>query len=109
MWSCRNVTFRGRRTIGDVRVSLVVAGAAVGDVGASLFVASAAFGEILPDSWDALGRHMLYFRTKRVRDDEFMVGSWSERSRIVRALEMTFHVFFVVPWGFIFAWQGAIW
>ncbi len=21
---------------------------------------------------------------------------------------MTFHVFFVVPWGFIFAWQGAI-
>ena len=45
----------------------------------------------------------------RARDDENMVGSFSGRSRIVRALEMTFHVFFVVPWGFIFRGRGSIW
>ena len=37
----------------------------------------------------------------RVRDDEFMVGRFSERPRIVYALEMTLHVV-VVPRGAIF-------
>ncbi len=74
MWSCRNVTFRGRRTIGDVRVSLVVAGAAFGYVGASLFVASAAFGDILADSWDAT---CCIFERKGCE----MTSSWSDHGR----------------------------
>ena len=44
------VPLRGRRSIGDLEVSLFVAGAAFGDVGVSLFVAGAVFGEIWVDS-----------------------------------------------------------
>ena len=40
------VTFRGRRSSGEVHVSLFVAGAAFGEVHVSLFVAGAAFGEV---------------------------------------------------------------
>ena len=55
---------------GDFGVSLFVAGAAFGDVAVSFFVAGAAFCEIGVDS-------------RSVRDDEFMLGSCSDRARIM--------------------------
>ena len=54
--------FLAGAVFGDFGVSLFVAGAAFGDVAVSLFVAGAAFCEIGVDS-------------RRVRDDEFMLGS----------------------------------
>ena len=48
-----SVTFRGRRNICNVGVSLFVAGAVFGDLGVSLFVAGAVFGEIWVDSRSA--------------------------------------------------------
>ena len=85
---------------GDVGVSLFVAGAVFGDVGVSLFVAGAVFGEIWVDIAGA--RNVVIFNTKcvsearkvtsangRVRDDEFMLGSGSDRVRIM--LESAVH------------------
>ena len=73
--------------------SFCVAGAVFGEVGLSLFVAGAAFGDILGDSRSAkccifqykivskIGR--VRSPKRRVRDDDFMVGSWSDYPRIV--------------------------
>ena len=70
-----------------------MAGAVFGEVGVSLFVAGAAFGDILGDSRSAkccifqykivskIGR--VRSPKRRVRDDDFMVGSWSDYPRIV--------------------------
>ena len=70
-----------------------MAGAVFGEVGLSLFVAGAAFGDILGDSRSAkccifqykivskIGR--VRSPKRRVRDDDFMVGSWSDYPRIV--------------------------
>ena len=70
-----------------------MAGAVFREVGLSLFVAGAAFGDILGDS---RGAKCFIFQYKivskigpvrspkrRVRDDDFMVGSWSDYPRIV--------------------------
>ena len=69
-----------------------MAGAVFGEVGLSLFVAGAAFGDILGDSRSAkccifqckivskIGR--VRSPKRRVRDDDFMVGSWSDYPRI---------------------------
>ena len=73
--------------------SFCVAGAVFGEVGLSLFVAGAAFGDILGDSRSAkccifqykivskIGR--VRSPKRRVRDDDFMVGSWSDHGRII--------------------------
>ena len=70
-----------------------MAGAIFGEVGLSLFVAGAAFGGILGDSRSAtccifqckivskIGR--VRSPKRRLRDDDFMVGSWSDYPRIV--------------------------
>ena len=70
-----------------------MAGAVFGEVGLSLFVAGAAFGDILGDSRSAkccifqckivskIGR--VRSPKRRVRDDDFMVGSRSDYPRIV--------------------------
>ena len=70
-----------------------MAGAVFGDLGVSVFVAGAVFGEIWIDSRSVKCE---IFNTKcvsearkvtsangRVRDDEFMVGSCSDRVRIM--------------------------
>ena len=69
-----------------------MAGAVFGDLGVSLFVAGAVFGEIWVDSRSAkccnfqykmrLRRRKVTSANGRVRDDEFMLGSWSNRPRI---------------------------
>ena len=70
-----------------------VAGAVFGEVGLSLFVAGAAFGDILGDGRSAkcfifqykivskIGR--VRSPKRRVRDDDFILGSWSDYPRIV--------------------------
>ena len=79
--------------------SFCVAGAVFGEVGVSLFVAGAAFGDILGGSRSAkccifqykivskIGR--VRSPKRRVRDDDFMVGSWSDYPRII--LESSFY------------------
>ena len=74
-------------------VSFCVAGAVFGEVGVWLFVAGAAFRDILGDSRSAkccifqykivskIGR--VRSPKRRVRDDDFMLGSWSDCRRIV--------------------------
>ena len=96
---------------GEVQVSLFVAGAVFGEVQVSLFVAGAVFGEIWNDSRSAkccifqykmlvvgvkgnLGCEAGCGLTVSFSDhSRIMVGSWSDHSRIGRALEMTFHPF----------------
>ena len=75
------------------RDSFCVAGAVFAEVGVSLFVAGAAFGDILGDSRSAkccifqykivseIGR--VRSPKRRVRDDDFILGSWSDYPRIV--------------------------
>ena len=70
-----------------------MASAVFGEVGLSLFVAGAAFGDILGDSRSVkccifqykivskIGR--IRFPKRRVRDDDFIVGSWSDYRRIL--------------------------
>ena len=70
-----------------------VAGAVFGEVGVWLFVAGAAFGDILGDSRSAkccIFQYKIVFKVgrvrspkRRVRDDDFMLGSWSDYPRIV--------------------------
>ena len=71
-----------------------MAGAVFGDLGVSLFVAGAVLGEIWVDSRSAKCCNFQYkMRLRsakivtsangRVRDDEFMVGSWSDHGRIM--------------------------
>ena len=76
--------------------SFCVAGAVFGEVGVLLFVAGAALGEILIDSRSAkrcifqykivskMGR--VRSPKRRVRDDDFMVGSSSDHGRIILGL-----------------------
>ena len=96
---------------GEVQVSLFVAGAVFGEVQVSLFVAGAVFGEIRNDSRSAkccifqykmlvvgrkghLGCEAGCGLTVSCSDHgRIMLGSWSDHSRIGRALEMTFHPF----------------
>ena len=75
------------------RDSFCVAGAVFAEVGVSLFVAGAAFGDILGDSRSAkccifqykivseIGR--VRSPKRRVRDNDFILGSWSDYPRIV--------------------------
>ena len=90
---------------------LFVAGAVFGEVQVSLFVAGAVFGEIWNDSQSAkcyifqykmlvvgvksnLGCEAGCGRTVSCSDHaRIMLGSFSDHSRIGRALEMTFHPF----------------
>ena len=70
-----------------------VAGAVFGEVGVWLFVAGAALGDILGDSRSAkccIFQYKIVFKVgrvrsprRRVRDDDFMLGSWSDYPRIV--------------------------
>ena len=78
------------------RDSFCVAGAVFAEVGVSLFVAGAAFGDILGDSRGAkccifqykivseIGR--VRSPKRRVRDDDFILGSWSDHGRIILGL-----------------------
>ena len=124
---------------GDVQVSLFVAGAVLGEVQVSLFVAGAVFREVVVSLFVAgaalgeclnvrLGAKRCIFQEKmlvvssksNLRGEagcglrfhgRIMVGSWSDRSRIVPALEMTFSLVFRkflphVKWSFCVA--GAI-
>ena len=70
-----------------------VAGAVFGEVGVWLFVAGAAFGDILGDSRSAkccifqykFVSEIGWVRSpkRRVRDDDFILGSWSDHGRII--------------------------
>ena len=105
---------------------LFVAGAVFGEVEVSLFVAGAVFGEIWNDSRNAkcciFQYKMLVVGVKSNLGCEagcgltvswsdharIMVGSFSDHSRIGRALEMTFHLFspnFSHILDGYFAWQ----
>ena len=78
------------------RDSFCVAGAVFAEVGVSLFVEGAAFGDILGDSRSAkccifqykivseIGR--VRSPKRRVRDDDFILGSWSDYPRIMVGL-----------------------
>ena len=104
---------------GGVHVSLFVAGAAFGEVHVSLFVAGAACGEIWNDSRS--GKHC-NFQKKLLLESaksslcgaagcglRFLGRIMVERSRIGRALEMTFQLFsanFCQMLGGHFAWQA---
>ena len=78
---------------GEVQVLLFVAGAVFGEVEVSLFVAGAVFGEIWNDSRSAkccnfqwnllLASAKVTSAARRVQFCVFMVGSCSERSRII--------------------------
>ena len=83
-----------------------MAGQAFGDVGVSLCFAGA--------------RNAVIFSTKcvpearkvpsangRVRDDEFMVGSWSDRPRNVNDVASVFSRF-LFDFGALFCWVGAV-
>ena len=72
----------------DVGLSLFVAGGMLGDVAASLFMAGAICGQIWVDSRRATCSNFAYKISKarkvtssnwRVRDEQFMFGSWSNR------------------------------
>ena len=102
---------------GEVQVSLFVAGAVFGEVQVSFFVTGAVFGEVLvplfvagavsSEIWhDSRSAKCCIFQCKMLVmsaksnlgceagcADGFMVGSFSERSRIGRAWQMTFHLF----------------
>ena len=78
-----------------------MAGTVFGEVGVSLFVAGAACGDILGDSRSAkccIFQYKIVFKVGRVRspkrrvqDDDFMLGSWSESVRIVFLLAEAIH------------------
>ena len=91
--------------LGEVQVSLCVVGAVLGEVQVSLCVVGAVLGEIWKDSRSAkccIFQYKMLVRSAKgnldllrggLRTDGFMVGTVSERSRIGRALEMTFQLF----------------
>ena len=108
---------------GEVHVSLFVPGAAFGEVHVSLFVAGAACGEIWNDSRSGkrcnFQWNLLLASAKSSLGGaagcglrflgRIMVGTVSDRSRIGRALEMTFHLFsanFCQMLCADFAWQA---
>ena len=99
---------------GEVHVSLFVAGAAFGEVHVPLLVAGAARGEIWNDTWSGKCcnfHYNLLLVARRVAVCVFMVGSCWERSRIGRALEMTFQLFsanFCQDVGWSFCVAGAV-
>ena len=86
--------FVASATFGYVRAFLFVAGAAFGDVGVSLFVAGTALGEVRVGSRNAKccfliakcvsKARKMTSANGRVRDDQFMLGSFSDHSRIIR-------------------------
>ena len=103
--------------------SFCVAGAVFGEVGVWLFVAGAAFGDILGDSRSAkccifqykivskIGR--VRSPKRRVRDDDFILGSWSDHGRIV--VESSFYwrkqftEFPLKSWTYRFRGRRSIW
>ena len=121
------MTFVAPRIVNDVsyvtRIKLCVAGAVLGEGQVSLFVAGAVLGEIWKDS---LSSKCCIFQYKMLvgsaksnlccvagcgltERSRIMLGSCSERSRIGRALEMTFQLFsanFCEMLGGHFAWQA---
>ena len=109
--------------LGEVQVSLFVVGAVLGEVQVSLFVAGAVLGEIWKDSRSAkccIFQYKPFLRSAKsnlccvagcglTEPDRIMFGSFSERSRIGRALEMTFQLFFANFCQMLdghFAWQA---
>ena len=79
---------------------LFVAGAVFGEVAVSLFVAGAVFGEIWNDSRSAkcciFQYKMLLVGVKSkggLRTDGFILGSWSDRPRIVNNVSSFFSKF----------------
>ena len=91
-----------------------MAGAALGEVQVSLFVAGAAFGEIWNDSWSAT---CCIFQYKMLAGcgltvswsdhSRIMVGSCSDRSRIVNDVSAVFEKF-VRNFGESFCVAGAV-
>ena len=110
---------------GEVQVSLFVAGAAFGEVQVSLFVAGAVFGEIWNDSRSAKScifqYKMLVVGVKSNLGCEagcgvtvswsdpagILLGSWSDRSRIVNDVSSVFENF-VRNFGESFCVAGAV-
>ena len=109
--------------LGEVEVSLFVVGAVLGEGQVSLFVAGAVLGEIWKDSRSAKCCIFQYKPFVRSAKSNLccaagcgLTGSWSdharnglERSRIGRALEMTFQLFFANFCQMLdghFAWQA---
>ena len=93
-----------------------MAGAAVGDLGVSLFVAGAVFGEIWVDSRSAKCCNFQYkMRLRsakssangRVRDDQFMLGSWSDRPRTLNDTSTVVGQF-LLDFGVQFCMAGAV-
>ena len=100
-----------------------VAGAVFGEVGVWLFVAGAAFGDILGDSRSAkccifqykivseIGR--VRSPKRRVRDDDFMLGSCSDHARIILESSLywrkQFREFPMQSWTWRFRGRRSIW
>ena len=104
-------------------MSLFVVGAAFGEVHVSLFVAGAAFGEFFFGMIAGAGNVAIFKRicswrarkvpsaARRVAVCVFMDGSWSDHSRIGRALDMTLQPFsanFSKIWDCNFCVAGAV-
>ena len=92
---------------GEVELSLFLAGAVFGEVALSLFMAGAVFHEI----WNAI---VVFFNTKcsprlrgGLRTDGFMVGSFSDRPRIVNDVSSVFTKF-LSHFGRSFFVAGAV-
>ena len=105
-----------------MQVSLFVAGAVLGEVQVSLLVAGAVLGEIWKDSRSAKcsvfrgkispGARKITSVARRVGTDGFGLGSFSERCRIGRALEMNFSCFHQISvrfWVVILPGRRNIW
>ena len=113
--------------LGEVQVSFFVVGAVLGEVQVLLFVVGAVLGEIWKDSRSAkccLFQYKPFVRSAKSNlccvagcgltetvSERFrnVIGSFSERSRIGRALEMTFQLFsanFCQMLDGHFAWQA---
>ena len=102
--------------LGEVQVSVFVVGAVLGEVQVSLCVVGAGLGEIWKDSRSAKCCIFQYKPFVRSAKSNLgcvagcgLTGTVSERSRIGRALEMTFQLFsanFCQMLDGHFAWQA---
>ena len=97
---CQVSLFVAGAILGEVQGSLFVVGAVLGGGQVSLFVAGAVLGEIWKDSRSAKCCIFQYKMLVRSAKSNLccaagcgLTGSWSDHSRIGRALEMTFQLF----------------
>ena len=94
-----------------------MAGAVFGEVEVSLFVAGAVFGEMWNDRRSAkccnfqyklraVGVKGITSVARRVADDGFILGSWSDRSRVGNDVAGVFEKFWSNMGWLYSSWQG---